>query len=198
MLFKVEADKSVFETNPGLKADPVFSKSPERTLRYIFLMYDYKSPYRQLPIPKRRDLCLELSGFKREKRKDLKPGRQQSWDKSAYDVSRLAVPTAKGAYNRFKEIQHDEDMETLIAYDQQIEQFRDIMKKKTKDDHELKFALAVMKEMPKLLAARKEIIENLDLVEEQYLPEIEVEEPQEDKEELSTLDKLNMGNLNAE
>lgn len=197
MLFKVESGKSVFESNPGLLADPAFKDAPERTLKYIFLMYDYKSPYRQLQANKRRDLCLEIAGFKRENRKDLKPGATQAWDRSAYNVSRLAVPTAKRAYERFMQIQHDEDRETLMAYDEQIEQFRELMKKKRKDDSELKLSLSIMKELPKLLAARKEIIDSLDLVEEQSLPEVELEEPQEEKEELSLLDKLNMGTLES-
>lgn len=67
MIYKIEKDVDVKETNEGLKANEIFNKCTDRELRYIFLLYDIESPYIKMRFEDRKTKAALDAGYRMEK-----------------------------------------------------------------------------------------------------------------------------------
>ena len=83
------------------------------------------------------------------------------------------------------ELQYDEDWENLKAFDEQMSEIRDFLKKKNKKSAELKMASQMMKDLVNLNKSREELVKSMGLR--------EGEEADSDVvlKEVSTLDLIN-------
>lgn len=178
MLFKVIANKDIFELNPELNAIEEFSRCTDRQLKWVMLVYDYKTPYKGLRIEDRKlRVALDL-GYKLEK-----GGKRP--DKNTRSLIDGKVGTVVAAVNKFKEIQWNEDYETLKSYDMAMEDIRAFIVKPEKTTTELSQSIKFMKELATLQSLRKELRDILGLMDEGVSEEVDVET------ELSTLDLVN-------
>lgn len=176
MLFKV-TNNDVFEDNPSLNSVPEFSGKSERMLKYIFLTYDFDSPYRKIPIELRKEKCVILAGYKYES-----DGKRL--DKNARDIVNGNNPTVNALIKVFMVLQGDLEKETLAAYDAQIHEWKELFHKKNKTDKEREHVLKVMDKLPTFMAKRKELLEMLG---ERAKEEI----PEELGRQVSTIDEVN-------
>lgn len=184
MLFKVEAGKDIFESNPELKAIPAFADCPSRELKYVFLVYDYKTPFRDLPIEKRHEPALLAAGYRRE------PDGSRL-DKNARAVLSGNSQRIKEAIGVFKTMQYDDDRELLAEIDSHIGQVRKFIKTDKKNNAtKIKAASDMQKSLPDLLKQRKAVAELLEVREEIPVEE-EEEDVMQDTKKLSTLDRIN-------
>jgi hypothetical protein len=190
MLFKV-TQKPVRDENPELLAVKEFEPLQDRELKWVFLVYDFKTPYRQLSLPDRKEQAAEQVGYKRESVKRM--------DKSARNIilpklQEKNLPHIAPAIAAFKRMQRDLDLEAMQAYDQNLEHFiKKIREPKTKkEDWDL--IVKLVPQYEKLLVGRKRIKENLDLRGEFE----EGEDEKADKKVLSTLDKVMRDKINQE
>lgn len=175
MLFKV-SEKPLFEENPGLNSVPDFVGKSERMLRYVFLVYDYESPYRKMPIEYRKHKCVILAGYK------LEPDGTRL-DKNARDIVGGTNPTIAQLIRVFMELQGNPEKEVLAAYDAQIHEWKELMSKKNKSDKERDHVFKVMKELPVFMEKRKQLIE--------LMGESAKDLPEEASRVMSTLDEVN-------
>jgi hypothetical protein len=69
MHFKV-TDNNLFKDNPELLSIPEFKpfQGKEKVLKWVFFVYDYVSPYRRLPINKRKELVANKLLYSENKR----------------------------------------------------------------------------------------------------------------------------------
>ena len=191
MLFNV-TQRPVREDNPELLAIKEFEPLSDRELKWIFLVYDFKNPYRQLSLPDRKEQVCEQVGYKRESAKRM--------DKSARNImlpklQEKNLPHIAPAIAVFKKMQRDLDLEAMQAYDTNLEHFIKKLKepKEKKEDWDL--IVKLVPQYEKLLIGRKRIKENLDLrggFEEEH------EEAKDNGKVLSTLDKFMAKKMNKE
>ena len=182
MLFKVEPNKSVRELNPELSVVEEFEKIPERNLEYIFLVYDYESPYRKLPLDQRKEKVAFKVGFKMEKGRRL-------LDKNARNIMNgKNVPTQK-ALEAFKELIYDSDRDTYQALEDLITNIRRELRTPSKGSQDMKHKAALAKDLPSLAQTKKQlaqILEKKDTTED---------ESEDENEKMSTLEMMNEGLL---
>ena len=181
MLFRV-TQKPVREDNPELLAISEFMPCSDRELKWIFLVYDFKTPYRQLSLPDRKEQSCEQVGYKRESPKRM--------DKSARNImlpklQEKHLPHIAPAIAAFKAMQRDLDLEALEAYDINLEHYIEQMRKPKVKKEDWDLNLKIVKEYQKLLIGRKQIKEQLDL---RGNFEEEEEVDPKDKKVLSALD----------
>jgi len=166
----------IVRDNEELSHIPELKDLSNRTLKYIMYMYDYDSPYRNIPLDKRKDRVLALCGFKKETD-------GSRWDRNARDVrdeKGLADPIKV-----FVEVQDNIEKQLVASYDLQLTEFMDLFKKKDKSDKDREMALKVMKELPSFVAKRKELMEIIG----QRTQEVLVEKKE------STLEKINKSKI---
>jgi hypothetical protein len=179
MLFKI-SKKPLIEENPELKAIPEFADLSDRQLRYIFLVYDYKTPLRQMPLEKRKEEAAKTVGYKYE-------ADGKRLDRNARNLIAGKVVSVENAIIKFLNIQRDEDRESLMAIDSQITQIKDFIKKPGKEAGELEKSVKLAKELPALYEVRNQLKAILNLREEE-----KEQQPEEFKRELSAIDKFNL------
>lgn len=172
MLFSIVPKKSIFETNPELLSIPEFANLSEKQMRFLVYAYDYRSPYRQLPMDDRKKKAALTAGYKIESSKNF----------AREGV--LPESMEKGA-SKYLELQYDEDWENLKAFDEQMKEIRDFLKKKDKKSAELKMATQMMKDMVSLNKAREELVKSMGL------RDGEEEDSDIVIKEVSTLDLIN-------
>lgn len=177
MLFKIN-DKPLFDENPGLMAIPEFVDKPERLLRYIFLVYDFESPYRKIPFEMRKEKCAVIAGYKYEK-----DGKRL--DKNGREVISGSNPLVSGLVKVFMELQGDPDKELLVAYRDMLQDMKELMRKKNKTEKETGLVLKISKDLPDLIRKQKELE---DLIESR---EGALAAPEEPSRPMSTLDEIN-------
>ncbi len=131
MLFKVTRNKLVRD-NPELAQFPEFVNCSDVELKYVFLMYDYKSPYRQQPESIRTRMVLQWLGIESNK--------MASW------VERHVVNN-KVIYDKLMELQFDDNMELYLGYRAQMREWTELLKKKDKTDKESSAVFDLAKNM---------------------------------------------------
>jgi len=148
MRFILESEKDVFTSNPSLGMTEHLSKLSNREVKWIVLVYDYESPLSQMPLPIRK----------------VKAGTMTGWAvKGAVVTGALKIiidgknKKVNDGIIEYKKIQFDENQEALIAYNEQLKEYRMFFKQKNKKPTELKLAAGLQKQMPELLKARDEI-----------------------------------------
>ena len=183
MIYKV-TDGDVFEDNPGLDSNEKFAKCTSRELKYIFLLYDFKSPYSKMSFNMRQEKAGIEAGFRKEK-----DGKR--FDKNARQVI-STTPTArvKAAIAEFKAIQSasNKDLAILAAIDEQIEYIIGYLdnptpagESKSQPDR-IKKNIDIMQKLPQLLEVRKKI---------EVILELAAAEEEGSTKEVSTLDEVN-------
>ena len=149
MRFKLSSENNIFTENPELKMTQFLSKVNNREMKWIVLVYDYESPLSQMPLPIRKIKAGKMTGWsfndKNEPQGTLKTIIEGKSDK----LNRAII--------EFKGLQFDENQESLLAYNEQLKEYRIFMKTKNKKPSELKLAMTIQKELPGLLRARDEI-----------------------------------------
>lgn len=174
MIFKVDKGKDFFEENPEAKAFEFLSQCSSREAKWICLTFDYFTPLRSIPMEQRKDVAAKMSGFLVER----ETGRL---DRNARNVITGKLEKVNLAIKEFLEIQYDDDQEMLLAYKEQIAQALELMKKKNKSEREWGMCDKIVKSLPLLLSAKKELEKTLGLREEKS-------DAVSENEPLSTLD----------
>ena len=154
MLFKV-SKKDFFIDNKEAGVIPAFESIGSTGMKYISLVYDYESPLRMLQLDERKRRALEYAGFK-----PTPKGRPSKIEKELVERKEGNASTAIRLY---LELQFDADKDLLQAYNEQIEEFKDLMRNREKSDKQLDQALKISKELPNLLKIRDEIKEILNV-----------------------------------
>lgn len=157
MLFIVDKDKDFFKLNPEAKAVPEFKDLEPEAMDFICLVYDYKSPYRQMPYEKRCNTVVNDIGL--EKTPTGRPSKLEN------DLREIRREDIKKAIDKYAEMQYDDDRDTLRAYDQQIKNIKHLMTTATKPN-DMDKAVKLAKEIPNLRKSKKELEELLDMRDE--------------------------------
>ena len=183
MLFRIEFDKPVRETNPTIDMFEEFKDVPDRTLKFIFLVYDYETPFKKLPLDQKKEAVALRVGFKMEKDRKI-------FDKNARDIMNGNNRKANEALKKFKELIYDEDKETLRSLDDLISNIRVEIRAPGKNAQDMKNKAQLAKDLPALASTRKQLAQILEVKES----DVEEEEDKDDTK-TSTLELVNEGLL---
>lgn len=185
MTYKVtEAD--IFEDNPELTTIDEYKTCTSRQLKYVFLAYDYKGPYRRLKPDDRKRHAAIQAGYKAEKETNR-------LDMNARNAVNGNVVAIERAIKYFLSTQYDEDRETLAAIKNLIMDIKTLCNKKDKNINEMEKAVKLAKDLPGLEKTKKELQEIFNLRDNQSEDEVIVK----DEIQLSTLDELIAKQQNA-
>lgn len=149
MLFKLEKETDVLDSNPQFKIFDEFSSCTDRELRYIALCYDYDSPFRRLPYADRSQESADKAGYKREKTGRL--------DKNAREALSSGNEKMVKAIKLYMKLQYDQEKELLEALSTQISQIIELMKKQDKKEAEWDLVKKLTPELPKMISQKKEL-----------------------------------------
>ena len=181
MLFKItEAD--IRKDNPNIDAIPAFRDLTSKELKFLFLVYDFDTPLKQLSLNDRKEQAAENAGYARENEKRL--------HKDGRNIIAGKIKRVEEAVPVFKGMLRDIDREALEAYDTNLENYMTQMRIKPSTKEEWDINTKITAQYEKLIIGRKRIIENLNLRAD-YMEEETV-----DEQELSTLDKWNEKKMN--
>ena len=179
MFYKV-TQEDVRKDNPSIDAVTEFNECTSAELKYMLLVYDYETPFRELDVAARKNRAAIQAGYTVDKNGKHKKKTQEMLDG--------LVPHLLIATRVFMKLQKDIDREAMVAYNQQIEQFINKSKEEKVTDKDWELALKITNQLPKLLQARKEIQDLLGL----RGMEIEDDLDEIDHDiQLSTLDMVN-------
>ncbi len=192
MLFKVKASSNTFELNPGLKAISEFERLTERQMTYVILSADYKSPFRKLTPDARKQQAALAAGYEMEADgKRLKT--------TGRNLVNGQTGTVEAAIKRYRDLQYDEDYETLISLNALLTQIRELNMKPDKTAVELDKAVTLnVGKLDKLLETKRKVEELLDMREDEpaELTTATNQVPQTTQEEnLPLLSQFNAGML---
>lgn len=176
MIFKIDPKRPIIETNPEISNFSSLCECTDRELRWIFFVFDYETPLRKLPYEERIQRAADIAGFKRESSGRL--------DKNARETISFKIPRIKPAVEEFMGLQYDQEKELLSAYDAQINQAIDLMKKPNKSDKEWLIVDRTNKMIQSWIKSKKDLELTLGYRSEQQKDEVKEEEP------LSTLDLI--------
>ena len=186
--FKI-SDKKFFEDNPEAKVFPEFQNLTDEQMKYIALMYSYRSPIKNMEFEKKQKEAIRLAKFV-----PTPTGRPSKWES---DVVEVRADYIKIAMAKFKELQFDEDKEDFDAYCEQLEDFRLFLRIKNKKGTDIDKALKIMKEMPYLTSLKSELAEKLKLRDEIDLSNQALDEVDEDTE-FSAIELFDINTLEDE
>jgi hypothetical protein len=170
MIFTV-TDKDFFKENPWAKGVKEFNELDSLSMKYIALVYDIQSPLvrGRLPIEERKRQAISIAGFE--------PTPKGRPSKQVLDLTDVRTQAVANAIKKYKEIQFDDDLDTLEAYSEQLTEFKEILRKKGKEDKDLDRALKIMKEYPNLVELKKILAEKLSIkIEESSLEDLDEDE----------------------
>jgi hypothetical protein len=156
MLFKVDIRKPVRETNPEINAIEEFVDLSDRNLKYIFLVYDYDTPYKQIPIDERKKKVALDVGFKTEKGRDL-------FDKNARDILNGKIDSIEAAIKKFKSLIFDQDRETYISVSELIVNISNMIGTPTKNIAELEKKAKMAQQLTSLSQTKKQLAQILGI-----------------------------------
>lgn len=185
MLFKVTKG-DFFEDNPETKSNDKFTGCTSREMKYICLVYDYGSPYRNIGLQERKIKALLESDFRME-RDGKRP------DKYARELMNGKHPKVQDAIREFMGMQRDEDKELGDAINAQIKEMRDFLSNPKENEQQWNIAIKILEKMPKILKDRKEVFEVLEMREQLNEPTISNEDDQQPQSELELLNDEEFG-----
>ncbi len=190
MLFKVESSKDVFELNPELKAIEEFERLTARQMVYIILATDYRSPFRKQSIEERKHQSAIAAGYKLET-----TGKRL--DNNARNLVQGKVGNVEAGIKKYRELQRDEDYETLLSLSSLIAQVRDANNLPNKSMNDLKAVVDMnIGKLDKLMKTKKELEDVLEMREDEPLQDQTIapdEDGTVDEGSLSILAKQNQG-----
>lgn len=189
MLFKVHASKDTFTLNEELKAIPEFERLTERQMTYVVLATDYTSPFRKLTQEDRRTQAAKIAGYKME------PDGKRL-DTNGRNLINGKVGAVEAAIKVYKEMQKDEDYETLLSLNKLISQIREFNNKPDKTALELEKAVNMnVQKLDKLLETKRKIEELIDVRDDEpaKLTKEDLIPMSIDEQNLPILQQLNAG-----
>jgi hypothetical protein len=152
----IVSQRDIREDNDNIDAIEAFSRCTSRELKYVFLTYDFGTPFKQQDFETRRFKAAIEAGYRMEKTRDYP-------DKTTRKVLNGGFPNVEAAIVAFKEIRRDLDREALEAYDIQLEEMNEMLRTKKTSDKEWDIAIKLVDKMTKFHKTRREMIDLLDL-----------------------------------
>jgi hypothetical protein len=183
MIYNILRNKTVFEANPGLETNDVFAQCKDEELRYVFFMYDLKSPYATMVDDERMSKSLIESGYGRDSM-----GR---WKRNANYIRNDNNKRVVNAVKEFKYIMEYSypEYKTLRALSKQIHHITEFLQSHNPTStKEMLEAAKLTKELPVLIAHKKEIESILGVEAES---DYKQEEAEDDTKVISALDEYN-------
>lgn len=119
MQYRVRDDTDTFELNPELSTIEEFRKLSDRQMKLVIFYADLKSPLRGLPDRPRREQCWKVVKGPMEGTRPDRNGRQ--WSEGKVESVELGI-------KRYKELQWDEDRDTLETLKAQIDEIKGFLK----------------------------------------------------------------------
>lgn len=162
MLFKVIANKDIFELNPQLKAVEEFERLTARQMTYVVLSTDYKSPFKRLSSDEKKLQAAISAGYKLD-------ADGKRLDTNGRNLTAGKVGSVQAAVNRYNALQKDDDYETLLSVTLLISQIRDLNNQKDKTILELEKAVKLTMSLDKLVETKKKLEQILDMREEEEI-----------------------------
>ena len=147
MLYLIEADKPLRETNNSIDAVVEFKGVEDEVLRFCFFLVDYRSPYRMLPKNLRVKSVLTSMGFTT----DVK--RKNFLNKNTEVIAKVC--------DKYNELQYSIQHDLLRACKAQIQQWVDLLSDTDKDDRAEDRALKIFNSMDSLLARMRKLEETV-------------------------------------
>jgi hypothetical protein len=189
MLFKVHATKDTFTLNEELKAIPEFERLTERQMTFVILSTDYTSPFRKLTQEDRKTQAAKIAGYKME------PDGKRL-DTNGRNLINGKVGAVEAAIKVYRDLQKDEDYETLLSLNKLISQIREFNNKPDKTALELEKAVNMnVQKLDKLLETKRKIEELIDVRDDEpaKLTKEELTPMSVDEQNLPILQQLNAG-----
>lgn len=180
MLFKINTKDSIFKLNPELKGVPEFADLNDKQMKVVAFMADYKSPFRQKPVKERWRLAFLAAGYK------VQEGHNNTFDMRAREIEAGKNEKVNAALAKYKEMQHNEDIELLDIIQTQMDNIKQMVRKGGDDPNEMKKLNDLLLTLPDLRKTQRSLAESANL---DYEFETDGEKKQQN---ISTIDKLIM------
>jgi len=157
VLFKVEKRKTIWESNPELRLISQFAKIEENSkddkkMRFVMLVADYKSPLRQHPEKKRRELAALQSGY------TVQDNSHTTIDFRGKQLIDGKDKVVEAAIAEYKKIQHNEHMDGLEIIQKQIDNIKTLTNTPAEDALELSRRSTLIKDLPSLYTTKRELL----------------------------------------
>lgn len=151
MLFSI-TNKPLYKDNPEILGISEFDSVDDRLLKWIFFVYDYESPYRKIPFEQRKELIADKYLFSESK--------GTKFDKLCKEALKGQYPPVQKAIAAFKEMQYDDDRETLESVKLAIRDLREMLGKPASNFKEAKDKADLGSKI-RQLAEEKKMLEQL-------------------------------------
>jgi len=202
MLYKLVASEDPFDLNPGIRAIEAYNKLTGQQFFFVSLVSDsdWDNPVRTLPEKTKREKAAKIAGYGMEGKRP---------DKNARNMINGKIESVERAILEYRSLQYDEDKVNLDLINTQIERTQTLIRdydSKLKDENiDARFdyankAIKLTLELTKLIEKKKELItliqkkEPVKVAVSTYtaadLTPQEGDEPDEDEEGMSTIDKV--------
>ena len=143
-LFSIELDGDVklqddtFLLIPELRV--LYDKFGSKYVRYVVLVCDYKSPYRQLIISERqKEVCEDI------------------WGTDMSKVKHLDSEVVKAAMEKYKKLQYEPTIEQYLVYTEKISEFNQWLREMPIGKDNAEMLGRVMKSVKDITEAREEL-----------------------------------------
>lgn len=145
MIFKVVAGVPLRESNSNIDCVPAFKDADDTVLRYIFLYYDYDSPFfRQSKELREEQVCVACGFLDKAEIIAFK-------NKNASSLAKVK--------EAFLPLQYNVEFEALESCKAQVEEWNELLIKKEKSDKEMDLAFKVFDKMTIFLERIKKMEE---------------------------------------
>jgi hypothetical protein len=160
MLFKIERNKSVFETNKELSNIAEFADLSDKQMRYVMFYADFKSPYRAHNDTERKRLSAIEAGY------SIQNGHQKTLDQKAREIMDGRNEKVNKAILKYRSLAPNEDREQLMLYTTQIQSIRKLVEKGSEDAAELKKINDLLTSLPDLKKSQRELAKSIGMEDE--------------------------------
>lgn len=170
MIFKVVEGEDIRSTNNSIDSIGAFKGQKDNLLKFVFLMYDYDSPFRTIPVETRHTYVLPEIGIIKESSITTFMSRNKALIKKVKDA--------------FMKLQFDEDHETLISMRMTISNWNKLLRKDAEElsDKDQALVQKIFDKMPVYVERKNKLAELVGHKEP---------EDKEDEDEMSTLERVN-------
>jgi hypothetical protein len=157
MLFRIEKRKSIWESNPELRLIKEFKEIEEtskddKKIRFVMLVADYKSPLRQHPEKKRRELAALQAGY------TVQDNSHTTIDFRGKKLIDGKDPLIEAAIKEYHKIQYNEHMDGLEIIQKQIDNIKTLTNLPAEDALELTRRSTLIQSLPQLYLTKRELL----------------------------------------
>jgi hypothetical protein len=157
MLFKIEKKKPIWESNPEMRLIKEFqaiedASKDDKKIRFVILVADYKSPLRQHPEAKRRELAALQAGY------TVQDNSSSTIDFRGKKLVDGKDPLVEAAIVMYKKMQHNEHMDGLEIIQRQIDNIKSLTATPAEDALELGRRNTLIKDLPSLYTTKRELL----------------------------------------